>query len=220
MRTQCPASLQPSRSRASANRGETPARRLTTRESVFRVTPSRAAASETVQPSASIASRMISPGCAGSYIALTALPSSVVVDQVHVDGLGAVKSEHDSPVGRDPDTPEMAPLSLQLVETPAGESHVTWMGRFVQGSQNSSNPRHQIRVQSSWVATLIQPLEPSMNELHWRTVTRNVSRCNLGVPTGGLAAPRARLSARQVPGDRPATKMGNCRSGSFWRTGR
>lgn len=178
MRTQCPASLQPSRSKANANRGETPARRLTTRESVFRVTPSREAASETVQPSASIASRMISPGCAGSYIALTALPSSVVVDQVHVNGLGAVKPEHDSPVGRYPDTPEVAPVSLQLVETPTRKSHVTWMGRFVQSSQNPSNPRHQIGVQSSSVATVIQPLESSMSELHSQTVTRNVSRCN------------------------------------------
>ncbi len=185
MRTQCPASLQPSRSKANANRGETPARRLTTRESVFRVTPSREAASETVQPSASIASRMISPGCAGSYIALTALPSSVVVDQVHVNGFGAVESEHDSPVCRDPDTPKVASVSLQLVETPARESHVTWMSRFVQGSQNPSNPRYQIRVHPSWVATLIQPLEPSMNELHWRTVTRNVSRCN---PSAGRLA--------------------------------
>ena len=179
MRTQCPASLQPSRSKANANRGETPARRLTTRESVFRVTPSRAAASETVQPSASIASRMISPGCAGSYIALTVLPSSVVVDQVHVNGLGSVESEHDSPVRRYPDTPEVASVSLQLVETPTGESHVTWMRRFVQGSQNPSNPRYQIGVQSSRVATVIQPLEPSMSELHRRTVTRNVSRCSL-----------------------------------------
>lgn len=180
MRTQCPASLQPSRSKANANRGETPARPLTTRESVFRVTPSREAASETVQPSASIASRMISPGCAGSYIALTVSPSSsVIVDQVHVNGLGAVESEHDSPVGRYPDTQEVAPVSLQLVETPTGESHVAWMGRFVQGSQNPSNPGHQIRVQSSWVATVIQPLESSMSELHRRTVTRNVSRCNL-----------------------------------------
>ena len=68
IRTQCPASLQPRRSRASASRGETPARPLTTRDNVFRVTPSRTAASETVQPSASMASRMISPGCAGAYI--------------------------------------------------------------------------------------------------------------------------------------------------------
>ena len=179
IRTQCPASLQPRRSRASASRGETPARPLTTRDNVFRVTPSRTAASETVQPSASMASRMISPGCAGSYIPAMTTPLSVIVDQVHLDRFRAVESEDDSPVARHSDTPKSGSVSLQAMEPPARQVHLAWLGCFVQCSQDPSDSRRQIWIDSPSVAAVVESLQSAMSELHRPTVTCNVSRCKV-----------------------------------------
>ena len=58
-------------------RGEIPRRPLSSRDSVFRATSRRWAHSVTLQPTSSSSrmSRIISPGCGGSYIGMDASPS-------------------------------------------------------------------------------------------------------------------------------------------------
>ena len=56
------------RSSASATAGEVPQRPFTSRDIVFRLTPKRSAHSVTVQPSAAMLSRTLTPGCEGFVI--------------------------------------------------------------------------------------------------------------------------------------------------------
>ena len=84
-------------SNANAIAGEMPIRPFTSRESVLRATPSRLAASVSVHSEATIASRMLSPGCVGLYMAILLL-LLMVVDEVHVYDLAVREAKDDPPV--------------------------------------------------------------------------------------------------------------------------
>ncbi len=72
--------------------------------------------------------------------------SSMVVNQIDVEGITIFKSKNDSPVARYGHTPKPAPITPQLVKAPTGkEPKLGNMVRRVQGRQNSSKPRHKFR---------------------------------------------------------------------------
>ena len=80
-----------------------------------------------------------------------------------------------SPVAGYSDTPLAAPITRQSMQSTAREGHVLRRTSVLQRSQQATNTCHS--VQSSGIATLIEPPQPLVREPHARTVTCNVARC-------------------------------------------
>src|ERR1700730_10276891 len=85
--------------------GEMPRRSLTNSDKALRETPSAFAPSVTLNPRGSRHSCWtIRPGCGGFFIGMVSF-LLVVVDQMHVHGVGSVKAPDHPPVGADGDRP-------------------------------------------------------------------------------------------------------------------
>ena len=100
---------------------------------------------------------------------------SVIVDEVHVHRFTIDEAKDDTPVAGYSDTPLAAPITRQSMQSTAREGHVLRRTSVLQRSQQATNTCHS--VQSSGIATLIEPPQPLVREPHARTVTCNVARC-------------------------------------------
>jgi hypothetical protein len=89
-------------------------------------------------------------------------PFLVIVDQVDVVCVAALKAEGDAPVGGNPDAPKPLPITLQRVESVAWGMKVLGLPGIIKVSQGDRDTLRLIGSHPARVPLLIKPLETAM----------------------------------------------------------
>ena len=82
---------------------------------------------------------------------------SVVIYQIHIDGLAVLEAEHHAPVPRNAHTPLASSISLQRMQPETGRVRAPGMRRFLKPEQDAPKARHQLRREPSPIIPLMEP---------------------------------------------------------------
>ncbi|HZA66292.1 MAG TPA: hypothetical protein VE592_05040, partial [Geminicoccaceae bacterium] len=93
-----------------------------------------------------------------------ALASSMVVEQIDIEGIAILETEDDAPVRGDLDRKEAFQFALERVEPEAGGIHVGHSRRGVQPAQDTPNLGGLVGSDAAAVALLEETLQPPMPE--------------------------------------------------------
>lgn len=88
----------------------------------------------------------------------------MVVNQVHVTGVVALKSERDAPVCTHRHRPVPAQVSFQWMKAEQGKTNVSWSPSSIQDGQNPADPAHKVRSDKAWVAVSMKNLQTLVPE--------------------------------------------------------
>ena len=104
----------------------------------------------------------------------------MVVLVVHVITVAAVEAEGNPPGAIDIDGPLALATSFEWMKPQTGRIEISNTGRRLKPSQNPTDLRNVIRIQTSHVASFKEPPQSAVFESddHRRSVTRNGSRVN------------------------------------------
>ena len=111
------------------------------------------------------------------------LQQSVVVDQVDVNDLAVLETEHDAPVAGYTHAPLSCPISLQRMQPETGCGGTTRMRCLLQPKQDTPKPRRQTRRQPRRIVPIVQRPQSFVPDLHVPTVTRHATRRNAELDT-------------------------------------
>jgi hypothetical protein len=92
------------------------------------------------------------------------LTSSMVVEQIEIEGIASLAAQDDAPVTGDLDGPEAVQLALERVEPEAGGIDIGHGRRSIQTAQDTPNLGHLVRPDAAAVALLEETLQRAMPE--------------------------------------------------------
>jgi hypothetical protein len=97
-----------------------------------------------------------------------ALTSSMVVEQIDIEGIASLEAEDDAPVTGDLDGPEAFQLAPERVEPEAGGIDIGHGRRSIQTAQDTPDLAHMVRPDAAPVSQLEQTLQSAMPEAPYR----------------------------------------------------
>ena len=139
----------------------------------------------------------------------------MVINQIHVPDITALKAEDDTPVSRHRDRPVAGEVAPQRVQSESRQVHVARLGRFIETGENTFDLGEQIGRNAPTVTPFEQTLEPCVAKANDDVQSCNLSRDTLQpdppVVTHRLGGPGAVAVDRrkgEIPcaatrGDRP-----------------
>jgi hypothetical protein len=88
----------------------------------------------------------------------------VVIQNIDIVGVAAVKPDDDTPIGLHSDAPITFPVSLERVEPKGRRSHVLDRLRLIQMGENRSHLVEKIGPDAPDVTMLVEAFQPAVTE--------------------------------------------------------